>query len=80
MSLYTDLIEAGIDVSNWQSDLYFPVTDKSREILSRHPTQKSNARTFRNNVTGKTCYDVPFAYDPYWESRAPRLTADSDKS
>lgn len=69
MSLYTDLIEAGIEVSNWQSDLYFIVTEETREILSRHPLQKSNATTFKNQVTGRRCYDVPFAYDPFWEGR-----------
>lgn len=69
MSLYTDLIEAGIEVSNWQSDLYFPITAETREILSRHPLQKSNAKTFKNRVSGAHCYDVPFAYDPFWERR-----------
>lgn len=80
MSLYTDLVAAGIEVSNWQSDLYFPVTEEAREILSRHPLQKANATTFTCQITRQRHYDVPFAYDPYWEARGARLTPDSDKS
>lgn len=80
MSLYTELVAAGIEVSNWQSDLYFPVTKEAREILARHPVQKANATTFKSQTTGRPYYDVPFAYDPFWEARRPRLTADSDKS
>jgi hypothetical protein len=67
MSLYTTLVEAGVKVGNWQSDLYFPVSDVTREILAGFPKEKSIAKTFKSNIDGKPTYEVPFAFDPYWE-------------
>jgi hypothetical protein len=67
MSLYTDLVEAGIEVSNWQSDLYFPVSQVATEILAKYPKQ-SRSR-FKSNIDGRSMYETPFAYDPYWESK-----------
>lgn len=69
MSLYTDLIAAGVKCSNHQSDLYFPVTDETARILAQHPKQKDIATTFRSNIDGLLCFDVPFAFDPYWEKK-----------
>ena len=69
MSLYTDLIEAGVEVSNHESDLYFPSTAVSRPILKRHPAEAGLASCFRSNIDGKTWIDVPFAFDPFWEKR-----------
>ena len=71
MSLYTDLIEAGVEVSNWQSDLYFPRTEATRAILARHPEVK--ASVFKSNTTGQPTYEVPFAFDPYWDARKPSV-------
>ncbi len=67
MSLYTDLVEAGIEVSNWQSDLYFPVTYESTEILSKYPKQCRSI--FKSNIDGRPTFEAPFAYDPYWEKK-----------
>lgn len=67
MSLYTDLVDAGIETSNRYSDLYFPVSQESAEILAKHPKQKSIALRFKSNIDGKPTYEVPFAFDPYWE-------------
>ncbi len=36
-------------------------------ILKRHPTQAANAICFWNRGAW---IDVPFAYDPWWESRS----------
>lgn len=69
MSLYTDLVEAGIQTSNHYSDLYFPVTDESAAILAKHPKAKAIATTFRSNIDGVLCFDVAFAFDPHWEKK-----------
>jgi hypothetical protein len=66
MTLYTRLKEAGIEVDNHESDLYFPKTKESLEIL-KFPLQKKNSSTFQNQITQSQWIDVPFAYDPYWE-------------
>ena len=72
MSLYTALVEAGVEVSSWQSDLYFPINDTTRQILASFPKQKAIATTFTSNDTKKPTYEVPFAFDPYWENKFPK--------
>ena len=72
MTLYQEIVAAGIPIGCHESDLYFPVTEQSREILARYPLQKGNATTFINQVEGGRWYDIPFAYDPWWESRSIR--------
>jgi hypothetical protein len=67
MSLCSELVEAGIPVSNWQSDLYFPVTYESAEILERYPDQPRSI--FKSEIDGKPTYECPFAFDPYWQKR-----------
>lgn len=67
MSLYTDLVEAGIEVSNWQSDLYFPVCPVATEILAKYPKQCRSR--FKSDADGRSMYEAPFAYDPYWDSK-----------
>ncbi len=67
MSLYTDLLEAGQPVSNWQSDLYCPVNEVTRALLKKHKV--TTATTFINKVEGGAWYDVPFMFDPFWEQR-----------
>lgn len=64
MSLYTDLIDAKVETSQWQSDLYFEWTEISKEILSKYPNQTGGL--FKNQVNGKMWYCANFAYDPYW--------------
>jgi hypothetical protein len=67
VSLYTDLIEAGIKVSNHESDLYCPVNEQTRELLKKHNLKGS---MFKNRVEGGYWFDVPFQFDPFWEKRA----------
>lgn len=70
MSVYSEVKAQGGYIANHESDLYIEVNEQNREILSRYPLQKSNARTFRNLVTGKLCWDVPFSFDPFWDKTA----------
>lgn len=74
MSLYTDLVAAGQEVSNWQSDLYVVATEKSLEIIREHKASKS---AFKSQVDGRLMYEVPFAFDPFWNSRQPKAKATS---
>ena len=74
MSLYTDLIEAGIPVNNHYSDLYFAVTPETHAILRKHPLQCQNATVFASQIDGQRTYDVPFAFVPYWERKTKGST------
>ena len=69
MTLYDEVKATGGYIANHESDLYIEVNDVNREILSRYPLEKANATTFRNQVTGKTCYDIPFGFMPFWRSK-----------
>ena len=64
MSLYTDLVEAGVEIDHWQSDLYFALTDVSTAILNKYPNQSGHR--FQENTTHQIWYCANFAYDPYW--------------
>lgn len=69
-TLFQALQEAGIKIEHHESDLYFPVSEKSTEILNQFPLQEKNKTFFFNvNDDCKKWYDIPFAYDPYWESK-----------
>lgn len=70
MSLYSDIVAAGIETDNHQSDLYIPRTVAALEILAKYPEYRYTAKTFVNNLDGKLWIDVPFAYLPWWEKRA----------
>lgn len=69
MSLYTDLIEAGCEVSNWQSDLYVVRDDKALEIFKRH---EQKPRSFKSDSDGRMMLEAPFQFDPFWNSRQPK--------
>lgn len=69
MTLYETLQAAGVGMTNHESDLYFEVNDTTTAILARFPLEKRNATRFRDQTNGHFCYDVPFAYQPYWERK-----------
>lgn len=66
MSIFQDVKAAGIQFSSHESDLYIPVTPETMELLKKHGLY---AETFTNQVEGGRWYDVPFAYEPFWEAR-----------
>jgi hypothetical protein len=70
MSIYAEVKAAGGYIGNHESDLYIEDTAENRTILARYPVEKSNATWFRNQVTGKSCIDIPFGFMPFWEARA----------
>lgn len=69
MSLYEEVKATGGYISNHEADLYIEVNDVNRAILAKYPIPHKNATQFRNEVTGKLCWDIPFEFDPYWDAR-----------
>ena len=65
-TLYEDCIAAGIPVDSHESDLYVKCCPESRELLHRHGVQ---ATCFMSQIDDTAWYDVPFRFDPWWESR-----------
>ena len=75
-SVYGLLRSAGTperDISHHFSDLYVRVTPRNTELLRRYYEAQGISKmpeTFRSNIPGEGYwYDIPFAYDPYWEER-----------
>ena len=70
-SLYDDLKENGVELDNHESDLYFHVTGVSTMILAWHTEVKTHSM-FKHAVNGNMYYEVPFAFQPFWDKVAKR--------
>lgn len=70
-SIYQMMKESGVEIGNHESDLYVPVTEETKKILSlpQFDTHKTNATTFTSQIDKKRWFDIPFSYDPWWEKR-----------
>ena len=65
MSTYQQMLDAGVECSNHESDLYVPVNDITTKIKDGYRFSQS-VTTFHCGITGELMYDFPFAYDPFW--------------
>ena len=73
MSLYTDIVAAGVPHENHESDLYIPYNDITKPLLDAYYKQGgARASGFVHNGNGEAWLDVPFAYDPFWRKAAKR--------
>jgi hypothetical protein len=70
VSLFSEVLAAGIPHASHESDLYLPDTPAVRQLLVKHPDWLRNVQRFSNQVEGGSWIDVPFAYDPWWEVRS----------
>ncbi len=75
VSLYDRLTAAGFEIDHHESDLYVRVTPESRAIIDAWMADNGYGEGFRDTFTsqvdGHRYFDVPFAYQPYWEARTP---------
>jgi hypothetical protein len=70
-SIYEQLLAAGVPLDSHESDLYALVTPESKAIIDAYQF-KCNVTTFVSQIDNKHWYDIPFAYQPYWEGRRGR--------
>ena len=63
-SLYSVLLDAGIEMSNHCSDLYFEKNEKSDEIVKDYP--EACITVFMNQITWTQWYCANFQYTPFW--------------
>ena len=74
-SLMKMLQDAGYPLEkmyHWQSDLHVFATKETDEVINRWCAVNGYNRelfvkTFRDNITGRTMFDIAFQYDPYWD-------------
>ena len=70
MSLYQDLVKLGVPHSNRASDLYFPVTEQTTGLVKKWKKKTTLVvNKFTHEVEKTLWYEIPFAYDPFWEAR-----------
>ena len=71
-SLHQQLLAAGVEVDNHESDLYAKVTPESTRIIEESGHSSS---VFTSQIDGKRWYDLPFAFEPFWNAK----TADDNR-
>lgn len=69
MSIYTDAKALGIPIASHESDLYLKATPEARKLVAAYE-HKQNVTTFNSSDGTGVWFDVPFAYDLFWEKRA----------
>lgn len=70
MGIYKQLKEAGVPLDNHESDLYAKVTPESKRIVDEAKEEGlSSVTVFKSDTDGALWYDIPFAYEPWWEAR-----------
>lgn len=67
MSIYKDVIALGTPIFWDESDLYVLANDASKSLVASYK-HASNVRLFRD-MAGRDWYFVPFAFDPWFDSR-----------
>lgn len=65
ISIYEEAKRRNIPMSQHESDLYLKVTSDSTRLINDYEF-KCNVTTFYNTNDGSRWYDIPFAYDPFW--------------
>ena len=73
-SIYEALakVMAPNEIDHHESDLYVLRNEKSQPIVEAYV---GSARMFTSNVDHKLWYDLPFAYQPFWEKKGVRMSA-----
>lgn len=66
MTIHQKLKAAGCEISNHESDLYVKATKESREILKDYE-HRGTVTNFTNQIDKQQWFEVPFAFDPFWE-------------
>lgn len=70
-SIYEQMKAAGVEVDHHESDLYVPVNETTKAIVDGYKF-KNNVTQFRSQIDGTNWYDIPFAYQPFWDKRGMR--------
>ena len=74
MTLYEELTAAGCLIDHHESDLYVRCSEKAKTIILYHVLLPGSVlqmpSQFRSDIDKKLWYDIPFAYDPFWNKPA----------
>lgn len=67
-SLYQQVERLGLEMESHESDLHLKCTGESAALIAGY-RHRANVRTFTSSIDGRSWYDIPFAFDPFWEAR-----------
>ena len=67
-TIYAQLKAAGVPLDHHESDLYAKVTPNSNRIVGGYE-HKANVTQFTSQTDNAQWFDIPFAYDPFWEDK-----------
>lgn len=65
-TIYIDAKQLGLQIDNWQSDLYILSTLEAHDLIRCH--KPKNVSYFTGN-DGLPWIEIPFAFDPFWSRR-----------
>ena len=65
-SFYKEVKKRGIYFDNHFSDLYVYVTSETKEMVKDYEYE-CNVTEFRDQISGKMMYEIPFAYTDYYK-------------
>jgi len=76
-TVYEQLKTAGVPLSSHESDLYAKVTPQSTAILKASATQFT---TFVCQIDGGLWYNIPFAFQPFWDAKSTDNRKDREQA
>jgi len=68
-SIYKKMVEAGVEVRKHESDLYVPNNETTRAIIAEYEHKNSVTSFYCYDNVNDPWFDIPFAYDPWWDAR-----------
>lgn len=75
MSLYAEMLAAGLVIGNHYSDLYVKDTPEAWAIFDKYKDGMSRPQRFISNTGEGPCLDFAFQYEPYWEAKRATTSA-----
>lgn len=66
-------------IDHHESDLYIKRTPASKRLIDEYKYSRS-VETFCSPIDNCIWFDVPFAYDPYWNQKTNKMEARSHEN
>lgn len=70
-SIYQHMVDAKVQIDSHYASLYVPVNETTSLILKSYG-QKRNVMTFIHEFDKSKWFDIPLAYEPYWDAKATK--------
>ena len=68
-TIYQKMVELGVEMDHYESDLYVVCTKETTELLKDLYDRENYITLYRSEKDRRLWYEIPFAYDPWWDER-----------